>query len=72
MGGTGWEHAAGWAGLVLAAAAIYAAFGSDLEGALHRSVIPMGRHGSGLQALDQNLADQEPEIEREPGVRQEI
>lgn len=72
LGGTAWKHAAGWEGLVLAAFAIYAAFGSDLEGALQRSVLPMGRHGPGRRALDQNVADQEPQLEREPGIRQQI
>ena len=72
FGGTAWEHASGWEGMVLAAVALYAAFGSDLESALHRSVLPMGRHGRGLEALDQNLADQESQLEREPGVRQQV
>lgn len=72
LGGSAWGHAAGWTGLVLAAAALYAAFGSDLEGALHRSVLPMGRHGAGMAALDQNLAEQEPALWREPGVREQI
>ena len=72
FGGTAWEHASGWEGLVVAAVALYAAFGADLEAALRRSVLPMGRHGRGLQALEQNLADQEPALQHEPGVRQEV
>lgn len=69
FGGVTWAHVTGWEGIVLAVLAIYAALASDLAAMLHRSVLPLGRHGGGLQAVDENLADQEPELEREPGVR---
>lgn len=69
FGGVTWEHATGWEGIVLAALAIYAALASDLAAMLHRSILPLGRHGGGLQAVDESVADQEPELEREPGVR---
>lgn len=68
LGGTGWEHAAGWEGLVLAGAAIYAALASDLEGSLRRTVLPLGRR----DPLEQHVADQFPQLEREPGVRQQL
>lgn len=71
FGGTAWEHAAGWEGIVLAALAIYAALASDLEGCLRRDVLPLGRHGSGVKAVRQGLTDQLAELEREPGVRQQ-
>lgn len=69
IGGSGWERAAGWEGLVLAAAALYGAFASDFEGELHRTVLPMGRWGIGRQALLQGLDGQVGMLEREPGVR---
>lgn len=69
VGGTGWEHAAGWEGVVLAALALYAAFASDLEGMLHHSVLPLGRRGKGLAAVRLDLRQQVPELDREPGVR---
>ncbi|HET9075871.1 MAG TPA: hypothetical protein VFN68_02980 [Acidimicrobiales bacterium] len=72
FGGTAWEHAAGWEGIVLAGLALYCAFASDLESQLHRTVLPMGRHGSGRRALQQDLADQLPELHSEPGVRPQI
>lgn len=72
LGGTGWEHAAGWEGLVLAGLALYAAFASDLEDSFHRTILPLGRHGSGRRAVEQSVAEQGPKLEREPGVRPQI
>lgn len=71
FGGLAWEHAAGWEGIVLAGLALYAALASDLEGALQHVVLPLGRHGPGAKAVQQSLADQLGELEREPGVRQQ-
>lgn len=68
LGGTGWDHLAGWEGIAVAGLAVYAALASDLEGSFRRTVIPMGRRVS----LEQRLADQFPTIEREPGVRQQL
>ncbi len=72
VGGVGWERAAGWEGLVLAAAAIYGAFASDLEGELHRTVLPMGRWGRGRKAMRDGMAAQAGALEREPGVRPQV
>lgn len=69
LGGTGWEHAAGWEGVVLAAAAIYGALAADLEGEMHRTVLPMGRWGLGRRAVREDLSGQAGKLGREPGVR---
>jgi uncharacterized protein len=71
LGGTGWEHAAGWEGLVLAGLALYATLAVDLESALRRTVLPLGRRSGGL-STDQRLRDQLPEVEGEPGVRSQL
>lgn len=68
LGTVGWEHAAGWEGIVVAGMAIYAALASDLEGSFRRTVLPMGRR----EPLEQRLSHQFPGIEREPGVRQQL
>lgn len=70
-GGVTWAHVAGWEGIVLAALAVYAALASDLEGSLHRDVLPLGRRGPGRKAIRQDLLDQLADLEREPGVRQQ-
>lgn len=72
FGGTAWDHATGWEGVFLAALALYGALASDLENQLHRTLLPMGRHGSGRQALELNLDEQAPELQSEPGVRPQI
>lgn len=72
LGGTAWQHAAGWEGIVLAGLALYAALASDLEGLVHHTLLPMGRHGRGRQTLVQDLREQVPELEREPGVRSQV
>lgn len=71
-GGSGWEHAAGWEGVALAALALYAALAADLEGAVRRSVLPLGRHRTGRRALEPGLGAQTEEISTEPGVRQQL
>lgn len=72
FGGPAWEHAAGWEGVGLAGLALYAALAADIEGALHRSVLPLGRHGRGVEAMGQDLFEQVPDLEREPGVREQV
>lgn len=64
-----WERAAGWEGIALAAAAIYGALAADLEGEMHRTILPMGRWGVGRRAVREGLAGQAGKLEREPGVR---
>lgn len=72
VGTTSWEHAAGWEGLVLAGASIYAALASDFESELHRTVLPLGRWGIGRRAIDHDIDAQSHALEREPGVRPQV
>lgn len=69
LGGTGWERAAGWEGVAVAVAALYAALAADLEGLLHQVVLPLGRRGRGRSALRVDLSQQSAELDHEPGVR---
>jgi uncharacterized protein len=67
-----WENAAGVWGLGLAAFAVYAAFAAELEDALRRTVLPLGRHGKGAKAVKGTYAQQIAELHKEPGVRQQL
>jgi len=64
-----WKTAAGLTGLVLAALAIYTGLAFLLEGAMKRSVLPIGRHGAGAVAVDGSFSDQVRSTPLEPGVR---
>jgi uncharacterized protein len=65
----GWEAAAGWVGLVLAAVALYAALALELEAAQRRSVLPVGRSGMAAESVRGEAALDTEELAREPGVR---
>lgn len=69
---TGWRLAAGACGLLLAALAVYAALAFELESTHHKTVLPTGRRGRGLQALTASFGSQFDDIEHESGVRQEL
>jgi len=71
-GGTGWERAAGWIGLVLTLLALYAAWAAELEDAAGHTVLPFGRRGKGKLALHGSLLEQVKEIPTEPGVRAKL
>jgi succinate-acetate transporter protein len=71
-GSSAWEHAAGIVGLVLAAFAVYAALAAELEDALKRTVLPLGRRKKGEQAVAGSLYDELEGIHHEPGVRQQL
>jgi hypothetical protein len=64
-----WEDASGLVGCALALLALYAAFAAELEEALHRSVLPLGRRRDAKTALDGSLFEQIREIGNAPGVR---
>jgi succinate-acetate transporter protein len=55
-----WEDIAGVVGLVLLAAAVYAALAIALEEARRETVLPTGRRGTGL------------DVTEEPGVRPQL
>ena len=67
--GEGWEDASGLLGLALAALALYAAFASQLEDALGKPVLPLGRRGRAKIALHGSLLEQVRHTPNEPGVR---
>ena len=70
--GAAWARAAGIAGLVLTAVALYAALAFELEDNRHRTVLPTLRSGAGARALDDDPATQLRHIAREAGVRREL
>lgn len=67
-----WEDTAGVWGLWLTAVAVYAAYAVELEDALERPVLPLGRRGRGEKAVQGTYAQQIAEVHREPGVRQQL
>ena len=71
-GGTGWEHASGWVGLPLTAAAFYLAFALMVEDSQRRTVLPLMRRGQARSALESHLGDQVASVEREAGVRGQL
>ena len=72
-GDKGWEDLAGVIGIGLAGLAVYAAVGSELEEALRRTVLPLGRQGEAKQAVSANtLAEQVQHVQTEPGVRPKL
>lgn len=71
-GSAAWQSAAGWVGIGLAAVALYAALALELEGALGRTVLPVGRRGSGRAAVDGQGPLEAPELAAEAGVRPQL
>lgn len=67
-----WADAAGIVGLFLGALAVYAALALELEDAARRTLLPVGRRGSGASALTADLDGQLSNIAREPGVRTQL
>lgn len=68
----GLEHAAGVAGLVLVATCSYAIFALEIESLQRKTVLPVLRRGSGLEAMTKSLAEQSQRLEHEPGVREQL
>ncbi len=71
-GGLGWQHAAGWIGVVLFALALYAALALELEGSESRTVLPLGRRGRSRTDLTGTFGDQVADLAHEPGVRRQL
>jgi uncharacterized protein len=72
QGGTAWEHASGWVGLVLCVVALYNAFAFEIEDTRHRTVLPVLRRGTGRTALDGSEPDQVRNVQNEAGVREQL
>jgi succinate-acetate transporter protein len=71
-GGSGWKHLGAVLGFVTAAAALYTALALELEGALHRTVLPIGRRGAGREAMHGDFAQEVAGVEHEAGVRRQL
>jgi succinate-acetate transporter protein len=71
-GSSGWKHAAGYAGLVVAALALYGALALELESALGRRPLPIWPLAQGKVAREGSLLDQIRGIETSPGVRRKL
>lgn len=67
-----WYTVAGVVGLVLAALAVYAALGFELEDARHRTILPLLRRGPARSALSGGVGDQLSEVRHEAGVRNQL
>lgn len=68
----GLEPAAAIVGLVLVAVAGYCAFALEIENLQRRTVLALGRRGSGATALTGDLSAQTARIAREAGVREQL
>jgi succinate-acetate transporter protein len=71
-GGSPWQHAAGWTGIVLCAVALYAAISLEVEDTLHQTVLPTLRRKKGKEALRPALDQQVEEVAAEAGVRSQL
>lgn len=71
-GSPAWKHTAGVVGLVLAAAAVYAAFALALEDQRRHPPLPTWRHGPGAASMDGDWSDQTEEVVHEAGVRRQL
>lgn len=68
-GGSSWQQAAGIVGLVVFSLGAYAMLAFELEGALHRAVLPTVRYGRALTAFQGPFEEQIQDVANEPGVR---
>jgi succinate-acetate transporter protein len=71
-GSTGWKHAAGVVGLVLLAVALFAALALAVEDARGGTVLPVGRHGAGEDAVTVGLDAQLDGVEHAAGIRRQL
>ncbi len=62
----------GAAGCLIFVFALYGGLALGLEDAQHRTVLPLGRRGEALDALEGDLSDQVGPIEKEGGVRKQL
>jgi succinate-acetate transporter protein len=66
------KDSAGLVGLLLFVLAIYVAWASELEEAKGKAVLPVGRRGKGLTAMDGSLLEQVKDLPAEPGIRSRL
>ncbi len=66
------QYVSGVMGCAVFAVALYGGLALALEDAKHRPVLPFGRRGEALEAVEGNLGDQVGPIEKEAGVRKQL
>jgi len=71
-GDSPWKTASGVVGLFLAALAVYAGWAFLVESATKQTVLPLGRRGLGVTALNGSLLEQIKGAPNEPGVRVQL
>jgi succinate-acetate transporter protein len=71
-GGKGWNHVSGWIALAIFCVAMYGGLAFLLEDAHGRALLPLGRRGSSLEAIEGDLAAQLAGLGDEPGVRKHL
>jgi len=67
-----WQNAAGVVGLALAGLAVYAAWAAALEDVTKRTLLPVGRRGTGKEAVQGGFLAQTKQVTKEPGVREQL
>jgi succinate-acetate transporter protein len=67
-----WSTVTGWVGVALCVLALYAALAIDLEDLRHHAVLPMLRSGRGRKSVSEGLIGAGGDLEREPGVREQL
>lgn len=72
LGGTGLEHAAGWEGLALCVLSLYTALALELEDSQRRTILPVGRHARGREAMTSGLPGEVAHVAHEAGVRSRL
>ncbi|MEU0087155.1 GPR1/FUN34/YaaH family transporter [Streptomyces sp. NPDC006274] len=71
-GSEAWKHTAGVIGLVLAAAAVYAAFALAFEDQQRRALLPTWRRGKGAEAFSGDWGAESAQVTGEAGVRRQL
>ncbi len=71
-GGMAWRHASGWVGLAVCVVALYVGLALELEDIRHRTVLPVGRWGTGARTMEGNLLDEIEKVQRQAGVREQL
>lgn len=69
-GGGTWRHATGIVGLVICGLAIYGVLAFELEGEMHRPLLPTFRRSAGRTAIQGDAQAQVQDVFNEAGVRQ--
>lgn len=67
-----WKMAAGAAGVLVAALALYASLAFELEDQQRRTILPTIRRSSGRKAMTGGLAEQVEKVANEAGVRKQL